>query len=262
MMSWFAMAVLGASALLFASVLGAQELGRRLALRRAAAGGAPADASGAVDAAVFALLGLLIAFTFSGAAARFDERRALIVEETNDIGTAWLRIDVVPAEFQPALRNSFRRYLDARIAAYRALPDLEAARAQVNRANALQSDIWTGAVAAVRAPGAAPSAAMLLLPSLNEMFDITTTRLMATEMHPPAVIFGLLFALSLAAALLAGYGAAGAARRPWLHTLVFAAVIAVSVYVIVDLEFPRFGFIRVDDFDQALVALRATMGRP
>jgi hypothetical protein len=45
-----------------------------------------------VEGAVFGLLGLLIAFTFSGAASRFDDRRALIVEEANDIGTAWLRV--------------------------------------------------------------------------------------------------------------------------------------------------------------------------
>ena len=60
----------------------------------------------------FALLGLLLAFTFSGAAARFDARRALIVEEVNDIRTAWLRLDVLPAEAPPALRENFRRYVD------------------------------------------------------------------------------------------------------------------------------------------------------
>ena len=51
---------------------------------------------GAIDAAVFGLLGLLVAFTFSGAAARFDERRTLIVQEANDIGTAYLRLDLLP----------------------------------------------------------------------------------------------------------------------------------------------------------------------
>jgi hypothetical protein len=257
MINMFVVAV--AAALLFVCMLAAQEGGRRLAVRHAVGGGGDSDGSSAIDAAVFALLGLLIAFTFSGAAARFDERRQLITEETNDIGTAYLRIDLVPAEYQPALRETFRKYLDARIGAYQKIPDLPAVEAELNRANALQGEIWKQAVTAAQSPGVPTSTAILLIPSLNEMFDITTTRYMATRMHPPYVIFGLLFALAIAAALLAGYGMGGKSRRPWLHAIVFAAVMSVSVYVILDLEFPRLGLIRVDDFDQALVALRATM---
>ncbi len=59
---------------------------------------------GAVEGAVFGLVGLLIAFTFSGAGTRFDTRRQLVVEETNAIGTAYLRLDLLPAALQPALR--------------------------------------------------------------------------------------------------------------------------------------------------------------
>jgi hypothetical protein len=255
----FMFAVAAASALLFVAMLAAQEGGRRLAAWRAGGGEPEAGGSTAIDAAVFALLGLLVAFTFSGAAARFDARRQLIVDETNDIGTAYLRIDLVPAEYQPALRQAFREYLDARLSAYRKLPDVQAAETELNRANVLQSEIWKQAVTAVHSPGTPTSTAILLVPSLNEMFDITTTRYMAMRMHPPYIIFGLLFALAIASALLAGYGMGGGSTRPWLHAVVFAAVMAVSVYVILDLEFPRFGLIRVDDFDQALVALRTSM---
>ncbi len=100
---------------------------------------------------------------------------------------------------------------------------------------------------------------MLLLPALNQMIDITTTRLMATKTHPPMIIFTLLFGLGLASALLAGYSMAGSRSRSWLHMLGFAAVTAIAVYVILDLEFPRLGLIRVDTFDQALMELRESM---
>jgi len=74
---------------LFLGMLLFLEIGRRIGVRRRKEqAGTGAEGVGAVDGAVFALLGLLIAFTFSGAAARFDTRRQLIVEETNDIGTA------------------------------------------------------------------------------------------------------------------------------------------------------------------------------
>ena len=173
---------------LFLGMLMCLDIGRRIGLRRmtedAAAG---AEGIGAVDGAVFALLGLLIAFTFSGAISRFDTRRQLIVEETNHIGTAYLRLDTLPADAQPALRETFRHYLDARIEAYRKLPDMGAAREYLEKANELQTQIWRQAVAASRAKGGAPSAPMLLLPALNAMFDITTTRTMATQMHPPTI---------------------------------------------------------------------------
>ena len=216
---------------------------------------------GAVDGAVFALLGLLIAFTFSGASARFDTRRQLIVEETNDIGTAYLRLDLLAPDAQTALRESFRHYLDARIEIYRKLPDMAAAKEQLAKAVELQTQIWRQAVAASRAQGAAPAAPMLLLPALNAMIDITTTQVMATQMHPPIVIFAMLFALALAASLMAGYGISGSKVRRWFHMVGFALVMAIAVYVILDIEYPRLGLIRVDAFDQALIDLRESMNR-
>jgi hypothetical protein len=245
---------------LFLGMLLLLETGRRLGVRRLASDPEGARAgTGTVEGAVFALLGLLVAFTFSGAASRFDQRRDLIVEETNDIGTAYLRLDLLPASAQPALRDLFRRYVDSRLEVYRKLPDLEAAMAELARSTKLQGQIWRQAVPASRTEGAPPSAAMLLLPALNQMIDITTTRTMAAQMHPPLVIFALLFALSLGGALLAGYGMAGGKSRSWVHMIGFAAVLAVAVNVIIDIEYPRLGLIRVGAFDQALVELRDSM---
>jgi hypothetical protein len=124
---------------------------------------------------------------------------------------------------------------------------------------ALQNEIWRQAVAASRAEGAAPSAPMLLLPALNAMIDITTTQVMAAQIHPPVVIFGMLFAVALTASALAGYSMAASPTRRWFHVIGFALVVAVTVYVILDIEYPRLGLIRVDAFDQALVELRASM---
>ena len=108
-----------------------QEVGRRVGHRRLARDPEGARAGvGAIDGAVFGLLGLLVAFTFSGAATRFDARRQLVVEEANAIGTAYLRLDVLPPDAQPALRDKFRRYVEARLDAYRKLPDIAAAGAR------------------------------------------------------------------------------------------------------------------------------------
>jgi len=245
---------------LFLGMLLLLETGRRIGIRRAAQDPEGAQRGiGAVEGAIFGLLGLLVAFTFSGAASRFDGRRQLIIEEANDIGTAWLRLDLLPASSAASLRDLFRQYLDSRIESYRKLPDIPAFRVELARSIKLQGEIWTAAVAACRESGSQPAPMLLLLPALNQMIDITTTRTETTKIHPPAIIFGMLAMLSLAASLLAGYGMAGGKTRNWIHILGFAAVMAVTVYVILDIEYPRLGLIRVESADQVLVELRESM---
>ena len=245
---------------LFVSMLVLLEAGRRVGVRCLAKDPEGARAGfGAIEGAVFALLGLLLAFTVSGAGARLDARRQLIVEETNDIGTAYLRLDMLPNAAQPALRENFRRYVDARLGVYRKLPDIAAAQEALAEANKLQGEIWRQSVIASRAQDAHADAGKLLLAALNAMIDITTTRTMATQMHPPTIIFVMLYALGLVSALLAGYGMAGGKSRSWLHMLCFAFVISATVYVILDMEFPRLGLIKIDAFDQALVDLRESI---
>ena len=205
---------------LFLGMLLLLEVGRRSAVAHLARNPEAAIAGFApIEAAVLGLLGLLLAFTISGAGSRFDERRHLIVEEANAIGTAYLRLDVLSVQARPALQQSFRRYLDSRIDTYRKLPDAAAAKEDLAKSTRLQEEIWQQAVAGLREEGVAPRGTTVLLPALNAMIDITTTRTMATQLHPPAVIFVMLFALALVSALLAGYGMAAGKRAAAAHAL-------------------------------------------
>jgi hypothetical protein len=194
--------------------------GRRLGIRqrRMDVEGAKAGV-GTVDAAVFSLLGLLIAFTLGGAASRYDARRELIAREANAIGTAYLRIDLLPPSAQPRLREDFRSYLDARIEFFRNLSLIQyVGRQGVEQYGVLQNKIWAEAVAGCREANS-PAITSLVISSLNEMFDITTTRLAAMETHPPKVIFGGLVVLMLAGALLIGYGMAEGKNPSRFHVL-------------------------------------------
>jgi hypothetical protein len=242
---------------LFVGMLLSLEGGRRLGERRLGADPEGARTGlGAVEGAVFALMGLLIAFSFSGAASRFDERRHLVVDEANAIGTAYLRLDLLPADAQPKMRDLFRRYLDTRLEVYRSMPDFSAAMAALTRSIALQGEIWKGALEASRSE---PQARFLLVPALNAMFDITTTRTAAVQMHPPTVIFAMLGFVALACALFAGYAMAGSRSRSLVHGVGFVIILTLTVYVILDLEFPRVGLIRVDAADKVLANLRESM---
>jgi hypothetical protein len=154
-----------------------------------------------------------------------------------------------------------RQYTDARIATYDKLPDIQAASAELARSQQLQNEIWAQAIAAVRLPESRPGTEVAVLPAFNAMFDIATVRVMATQMHPPGIVFAMLIALALASALLAGYQSADDKGhvRNGLHKVGFAAIIAFTVYVIIDIEYPRMGWIRIDAIDQVLVNLRAGM---
>ena len=208
---------------------------------------------------MFALLGLLIAFTFSGALSRFDVRRVQAVDEANAIGTAYLRIDLLPVADAAA---SARDLSQVRRCSDRNVPRAagpKAARLELARSQDLQREIWTQAVAASRMPESRPDTELLVMPALNQMFDITTVRVVATQMHPPLIVYAMLIALALASALLAGYQSAGEKGYDWVHKIAFAGIVAFTVYVILDIEYPRLGWVRLDAIDQVLVNVRAGM---
>ncbi len=244
--------VLFGSALFFLLML-SMEIGRRMGRRRMARDPDALDAgTGAVDGMVFALLGLLVAFTFSGAASRFDDRRAMIVTEANDIGTAYLRIDLLPPAAQAPLREAFHRYVASRLASYQRDISIEEFNASFEATKKIQGEIWQQAVEAGRQPDAPPAANMLLLPAINDMIDITSTRAAALRLHPPWPIAVMLLLTALVCALLAGHAMLRSRSPNWIHILGFASITAVTLYVIADLEYPRRGLIQVDNLDQML----------
>jgi hypothetical protein len=251
--------IAGSFVVLFVTIMVALLFGSMFGSRRVARDpDAPTEGFGAFEGAVFGLMGLLIAFTFSGAVDRFDARRDLITRETNAIGTAYLRLSLLPPAAQTHLKHEMRAYVSERLDIYQLLPDVAAAQKASDAAAAMQLQIWKDAVATT---STARSAAVpsLVLQSINDMIDITTERAVALVTHPPGAVFALLALSILASAFLAGHGMGMKRSRSWAHILAFAALTATSLYVIVDIEFPRFGVIRIDAADQILVNLRDSM---
>jgi hypothetical protein len=256
----FTLLLMLSCAALFIVMLVLFEVGRRIGQARSFRDpDGVGKGSGPVEAAILGLLGLLLAFTFSGAGERFEARRHLIGEETNAIGTAYARLDLLPADSQPVIQQLFRRYIDVRAGTYRNAEDAAATARRLEEAASLQRDIWKHAVVACQQAGAPPQAAMLLLPALNAMIDITTTRAVAMHNHPPRVIFLLLSGLSLLCSTMIGYVTCATKVRSWFYMLLFAAAMSLTLYVILDLEYPRYGLIRVDAADQPLLDLLGSL---
>ena len=239
------------SAAIFCVLLLSTEAGRWVGKRKIAT---VSGHNTALEGAIFGIMGLLIAFTIAGASTRFDHRRDLIVDEANAISTAHLRLDLAPADTQPQLRDAFHRYVDFRITAYDQIADESAFKGALAHSSIIEQEIWKLAIVAGRHPDALPAVNMLLLPALNQMFDIATTRALSTLIHPPLVIYAMLLVLTMVGAVLAGFGMA-ASPRDWLHMLSFAAIMTVTIYVIIDIEYPQVGMITVTEFERATVSL-------
>ncbi len=241
---------------LLAGMLALAELGLRLGRRVRASDGA-AEA-GPIEGAIFALLGLLLGFAFAGAMARLDERRELVVHEANAIGTAYLRIDLLPPEDQPPLRALFRTYLDARLGIYDAIDFGADPAPAIKEAGRLQGDIWDAAVASSLKTPESPVAA-LVISAINDMIDVTAARAVALHTHMPAAILALLLGVALISAFVAGYAMKKAGRWHFFYAAIYSIAVSLTIYTVLDVDNPRAGIIRLQAADQALRELQESI---
>ena len=239
---------------MFFGMLACVDLGYRIGRRHSGIDSTAHEGIGTIEAAIFALFGLLLGFAFAGAMSRLDARRQLIVQEANAIGTAYLRLDVLSKTDQREMRRLFRDYLEARLHSYDTLSELEAAERRIAQAAQLQQQIWARAVDASRLDPT-QNITRVVLPALNEMIDVTTTRAVALRTHMPSLVFFLLIAVGLLSALLAGYAMAKRRGRSLLHMLLFAASVSITIYTVLDLDNPRFGLIRLEAAEKVLQQL-------
>ncbi len=207
---------------LAAGMFGLMALGRRSGARRIAADPAHARSGLAViDASVLALLGLVLAFTFNGAGQRFTERRTHMGDELVVIEEGWRKIDLLPAGAQLAMRDLFRHYLDERLAAYRAMPDVARVMAHFASSDSLRKEIWRQAVAATGTPEGAPARLQVLF---------------------------------------MGEAMAESRRASRTHLIGLVILLAGLYFVILDLEHPLSGLIHLDRTLGALADLRRSFG--
>ena len=254
------LAALLAFACLALGLFGMVLLGLKVGRRRTRVAGAkpdPVPGVGAVEACVFGVFGLLIAFTFSGAAERFQARRQLVVKDAQALGTAWNRLGLLSSPAREELRLALREVLDLRLAAYRE-HSLEGFDRIAGRAAEQGDRLAAAAVEACRTPADAEFAEVVV-PAINETNDIALARRAAVHTHPPLQIYLLLIAIALAVALHIGVTMGAAARPSWLHLVGFCLVFASALYVTIDLELPRAGLLRVDTADALLEDARSAM---
>jgi hypothetical protein len=239
--------------ILFAAMLVCLDIGYRAA--RAAGRGSERfhDGVAAIDAAIFALLGLLLGFSFAGAMSRLDARRQLIVREANAISTAYLRLDVLPLSEQPRIRHLFRDFLDRRLRAYQG-HDLATTERLIDEGGDLEERLWA-ALVKINRDDPTRETSRVVLPAVNDMMDVTTARAVALQTRLPLPILALLITMAILSALVAGYAMAKRSSRSLLHMALYAAAVSTTVFVMLDLDNPRVGLIRLDATERILQEL-------
>lgn len=235
---------------LLAGMVLALAAGHWLGRRHQATGNvAVKDWVGIVDGPILAIFGLLLAFSFYGAMQRFDERRKLIIEESVALASAYRHTDLLAVADRQTIQQLLRDYVETQ-AQLRTLA-VEGGDAGVLYGQSRQAfeKLWDATVAATSAPESR-DARRALLAALDQIDRISTISSTSPYLHPPFIIFVVLFLLSLVSAFLLGYQASTIARKSWVHLGLFVIFLAVVSYLIVDLEYPRVGAIRIGDMQE------------
>ena len=243
---------------LFIFMLLAMEIGFRSGRRKQASATEAITQANSVLVSMLGLLALLLAFTFSAALQRYEDRSQTVVAEANAIGTTYLRARLLPGGMPDEVQAMLRQYLDVRIQEGRVdatEPALHASLLQ--QAKLMEAQLWSHAVRAAELDKSVVTSG-LFIQSLNELIDTSTTRNAALNRQVPEIVLFLMIATIVLTTATLGYASGIAGHRVTLAAFVLLILIALVVYLIIDLDRPRRGAIRVSH--ESMLSLQQTIG--
>jgi hypothetical protein len=213
---------------------------------------------GVVQGALLTLVGLILAFGLAMAVSRYEARRAAVVDDSNAIGTAYLRAQTLREPVRSESLSLYVRYADASIRLSDSVPGRAAAKRAIAAESAIQRRLWHLAGEALDSQPT-QSAPRLYVESLNAMIDMQTTRVSALNNRVPSTIL-LIQVVGAAAALFVLALYLAVLSRGVVTVLLAAGLLTLILFVTFDLDRPTRGLITIPD--AALVQLRASMELP
>jgi hypothetical protein len=196
-----------------------------------------------IRTAILALVTFLVGFSFAAAGSRYIDRQDMIVKEANAIGTSWLRAMLLPEPQRSRLQAELRQYTLDRLELLKAY-DSKAIRPILARAGEFQKRIWQAGVEGV---GTDREFANFILPPLNDVIDIHSEHLSAARRHIPQTILVVIVITAAIGMGMIGYDNGLVRKRYFLLSFAFAVVSAASLWMTIDLDRPRHGFVRASD---------------
>jgi|TARA_R110000772_G_scaffold148001_3_gene258550 hypothetical protein len=239
---------------LFVSIIVLNEVGFRIGrFVQAHTDSEAKSLTGSIQASILGLLALLLGFTFSMSMQRFDNRSMALIDEANAIGTAVLRVQLLPEEFRDEAGDLFQEYIGLRVD----VGQLDLTRAGEreiynDRIGTLQNTLWTLAIAATEVDPR-PVTMGAFISALNAVIDSQGKRNALLQMQVPEVVLLLLFTVFISSGGIMGYSAGLSGTRIFAPIVLVSILITLIVFIIIDLDRPKRGLIQVNQ--AALVEL-------
>ncbi len=204
------------------------------------------------------MLGLLLGFTFSMAVGRYENRRDLVLQEANAIGTTYLRASLLPEAHKTTVETKLRRYVEVRLDFYNAGTDWTKIAAAETETTTLQRELWAHAVAVAKEAPTPITATFIN--TLNDTIDLDATRLNALRARVPAAVWVLVLVVAGASCYASGYSAGASGARTSLANALLPLLIAVVITLVSDFDRPRQGLVGISQ--QPLLDLKASFSSP
>lgn len=259
LMEWFLLEApqLLIAILVFAALTVAMHLGsateRRLRRDRDTPATGASD-EGYIVSGAFGLMALLLGFTFSLAIDRFDNRRALTLEEANAIGTSYLRTQMLEEPSRSRLSALLQDYVVNRLALARS-EDAATTQSLMRATDKAQMQLWRGTIEAVR-PIENSTISRPLIESMNATIDAGAARVAARRAHVPPRVLGTLLLYMVISAFVLGFVGTRSGWKP--APTVLLALFALAYQLIIDIDRPTGGSIREQQapMEDVLVMMR------
>lgn len=207
-----------------------------------------------ISSTLLGLLALILAFSFGMANARYDTRRSLAIEEANAIGTVILRTEVLPDSIQKELKSDLKNYVAERIALAEAGTDMKNILIHIKNSGEIGKLVWKQVTDYAKVNPELVRTSEII-PAINAMLDVATSRLAAGEANIPASIQWFLLILSVFSTFLLGYERKN--QLDWVIVIGFSLALSITVYSIFDLDRPRSGMVTLDEANSKIKDLLA-----
>lgn len=202
--------------------------------------------TGSIQASILGLLALLLGFTFSMAMQRFDNRNMALIDEANAIGTAILRIQLLPDKYKTEAGDHFRNYVKLRVDVGKVDLTKQAERKAYNKQIVdIQNRLWGLAISATN-EDPRPVTTGAFVKSLNDVIDSQGKRNALLQMHVPEIVIVLLFVVFISSGGILGYSGGLSGKRVFAPVVLVSLLITLVVFIIIDLDRPKRGLIQVN----------------
>ena len=212
--------------------------------------------AGYVVSSVFALLALLVAFTFGLAMDRFQTRRQLVVQEATAIEVVYLKAQLLDEPHRARFAELLERYTDNRLKLARLRRDDANAQRLLANDEAIVRDIWTATVPAFQSIRTLDYSTSFV-ESVADLIRVDAERKAVRRSQIPTTIIISLIAFTLIAA--AVLGGVMKTRKGRQFGIALLALNIFSLMLITDINRPIEGTIREsqEPIERMLARMRA-----